>query len=507
MRWPTAGDRPGPGAGQRQPLLLRVRTPAQDAGAREPLLLRSGLISTVNLLALFLALQFLIPARLVIVGMGEAGRPSVAVGVLLAFLWLVSALRGSLPVRRQPVRWAVGIFLLVQVVGNVVGFDRLATPGQASSADRWLIVTVGFVGVVLAVTDGIRTRVELDRILRLLLLLASAMSLVGVLQFFGLVDLTRYIQLPGLSVNYDLIAIGSRGDVEFARVAGTANHYIEYGVVLALLVPLALHYALFAPPGRARWTSWLVLGIIALGIPLSISRAAIVTLGVIMILMAVVWTWRLRYNVLVLGLVAISVFHVLNRGVLGTIRALFSNAENDPSVTARIERTATVRALWEERPLLGWGAGMVTPSEFLLLDNQIYMLLVAGGVVGVAAFLLLFYVSYLLGRSVRLRGQDEETRHLGHTLAVAMPTAVVVSATFDSFSFATFVATAAILIGAAGALWRLDGTSVSRPLRPAGPDDTIVTDPLMVDLRRRVHTAWSRSSRLSGRPRRADGRG
>ena len=88
-----------------------------------------------------------------------------------------------------------------------------------------------------------------------------------------------------------------------------------------------------------------------------------------------------------------------------------------------------------------------------------------------------------------------------------MPTAVVVSATFDSFSFATFVATAAILIGAAGALWRLDGTSVSRPLRPAGPDDTIVTDPLMVDLRRRVHTAWSRSSRLSGRPRRADGRG
>lgn len=485
MRWLAALDRPAPGSPEWQPVLLRVPPPSSRTDTWEPVLLRHGLLTTANLLVVFLALQFLIPARLVISGMGAAGRPSVAVGVLLAFLWLVSALRGRLPRRRQPVRWAVGIFLLVQVVGNVVGFDRLATPDQASAADRWLIVTVGLVGVVLAVADGIRSRAELDRVLRMLLAFASVMSLVGVLQFFGIVDLTRHIQLPGLSVNFELIGVGARGDEDFARVAGTANHYIEYGVVLAMLVPLALHYALFAPPGRARWTSWLMLGIIALGIPLSISRAAIVTLGLIMIMMAVVWQWRLRYNVLVLGLVAVSVFHVLNRGVLGTIRALFSNAENDPSVTARIERTTTVLALWEERPLLGWGAGMVTPSEFLLLDNQIYMFLISGGIVGVLAFVLLFYLPYLLGRSVRLRGRDEQTRHLGHTLAVAMPTALVVSGTFDSFSFATFVATVCILIGAAGALWRLDGTTVSRPLQPAGPRDRVVNTPLMVRARSR----------------------
>lgn len=486
------GRSPLPGSEEWQPAILRARRerriPDQDW---TPIFLRSNLLTALTLLTVFLALQFLLPARLVLVGMGEAGRPSVAIGVLLAFLWLVSAVRGHLPAGRQPVRWAVGLFLLTQVVGNIVGFDRLATPGQASSADRWLIVTVGFVGVILAVTDGIRTRRELDRLLRLLLFFASVMSVVGVLQFFGVADITRYIQVPGLSVNYDLIAIGSRGDVGFSRVAGTANHYIEYGVVLALLLPLALHYALFSPPGPTRWARWLTLGVIALGIPLSISRAAVVTLGLVMILTGLVWTWRLRYNVLVLGLVAVSVFHVLNRGVLGTIRALFTNAENDPSVTARVERTDTVLALFQQRPMLGWGAGMVTPGEFLLLDNQVYMFLIAGGIVGVAAFLALFVVPYLLGRSVRLRGRDEQTRHLGHTLAVAMPTAVVVSGTFDSFSFATFVATVSILIGAIGALRRLDGTTVSRPLQTAAPGDAIVAEPLILAWQGRRHPSRS----------------
>lgn len=442
-----------------------------------PILLRESLLSTSGLLVLFLALQFLIPARLVISGMGAAGRPSVAIGVLLAFLWCLTAVRGLLPRGGQPVRWAVGAFLLAQVVGNIVGFDRLATAGQASAADRWLIVTVGALGVILAVADGVRARAHLDLVLRMLVLFAAVMSIVGVLQFFRVVDLTRMIRIPGLRVNQELIGIGSRGDADFARVAGTASHYIEYGVVLATVLPLALHYVVFSPPGLVRWWRSALLAIVALGIPLSISRAATLTLFLVMAMTAVVWTWRLRYNVLVLGLVGLSVFHVLNRGVLGTIRALFTQAENDPSVTARIDRASTVMELWRERPVLGWGSGMVTPSEFLLLDNQIFMFLIAGGAVGVFTFLLLFFIPYLLGRSVRLRAVEEEDRHLGHVLAVTMPAAVVVSGTFDSFSFATWLAVMSVLIGACGALWRIAGGSAMGPVRRSAPSDRTVASP------------------------------
>ncbi len=481
-----------PGAPGWEPLLLRIPEGLRSA-RREwmPILVRGGVLTTLGLLALFLVLQFLIPARLVIGGMGAAGRPSVAVGIMLAFLWVVSAMRAHhLPSGWQPIRWAVGIFIAAQLLGYAVGFDRLPSAAQASAANRWLIVTAGIAGVTLAVADGIRTRDALDRLLRLLVACACLMSLVGIMQFFLGFDLTQYIRIPGLQVNYELIGVGSRGDEGFPRVAGTANHYIEFGVVLALLLPVALHYALFAPPGRRRIWRWVAVGIVSLGIPLSISRSAVVTVFVAMSLMAIVWPWRQRYNALVIAVMSTAVFHVLNRGVLGTIKALFVNVDNDPSVQDRIERTATVMHLWHARPALGWGAGMVTPEEFLLLDNQIYVFLIAGGVVAVCAFLLFFLIPYMLGRSVRLRGRDQETRHLGHTLAVTMPAAVVASGTFDSFSFATFVAVMCVLIGATGALWRLDGTTPQRPLQPAVVGDKFVATPLLYEARDRIQTAW-----------------
>lgn len=482
-----------PGLSSRwEPTLLRVPQAVRRVH-REwgPVLIRGGLITTTGLLAVFLALQFLLPSRLVIGGMGAVGRPSVSVGILLGFLWLVSAFRPHhLPAGRQPIRWAVGVFFAVQLVGHVVGFDRLPPATEASAANRWMILVVSLCGVTLAVADGLRTRDQLDRVLRLLIFFACGMSIVGVLQFFGIVDLTQYIRIPGLRLNSQLLSISARGHGNFPRVGGTANHYIEFGVVLALILPVAIHYALFSPPGRARWWRWGAVGLVALGIPLSISRSAIVTVVMVMLLLAIVWPWRQRYNALVIGVIATGVFHVLNRGVLGTIKALFLNAENDTSVTDRIDRTVTVLALWRDRPFMGWGAGMVTPEDFLLLDNQIYMFLIAGGIVGVMGFLVFFAVPYFLGRSVRLRGQDEETRHLGHTLAITMPAAVVVSATFDTFAFATWVATMCILVGAVGALWRLDGTSVAKPLRAAAAGERFVTTPVMADPRGRIRSAW-----------------
>lgn len=489
---PLAGHYPAPEAEVWQPVLLRTPTALKQARTdRTPLLLHGENFTAVGLLALFLALQFLIPARLVIGGMGAVGRPSVAIGILLAFLWLISAIRPrSLPRGRQPLRWAVGIFVLTQLIGYVVGFDRLPSAAQASSATRWLIFVVAIAGVTLAVADGVRTRDELNRVLQLLVFFACVMSVVGVLQFFGVVDLTQYIRIPGLALNSDLIGISARGGPDIPRVAGTANHYIEYGVVLALILPVALHYALFSSPGPRRWWCWCAVGLVALGIPLSISRSAVVTVIVAMGMMAIVWPWRQRYNALVLAVMVTAVFHVLNRGVLGTIKALFVHVEDDPSVQDRIARTARVMELWHQRPVLGWGAGMVTPDEYLLLDNQIYMFLLSGGVVAVLVFVILFVVPYAIGRSVRLRGRDQETRHLGHTLAVTMPAAVVASGTFDSFSFATFVGLMCILIGATGALWRLDETSLSRPLQVAEPGDRFVATPLMANLRERVRVAW-----------------
>lgn len=456
------------------------------------MLIRERRLTTLGLLAIFLVLQFLIPARLVISGMGAAGRPSAAVGVLLAFLWALSALRPrQLPSRRQPIRWIIGLFVGAQLLGYVIGFDRLPSPIEASAADRWLILVVSIAGVTLAVADGIRTRADLDRLLRLLVVLAAMMSVVGILQSFRIVDLTQHISIPGLRLNASLIALGDRGSIQFARVAGTASHYIEFGVVLALVLPIAVHYALFAPSGRTRVWRWVQVAIVSFGIPLSISRSATLTVAVTVGLLAVVWPWRQRYNAAVISVLALAVFRVVSPGVLGTIRSLFTNAENDTSVTDRIARTSYVMDLWQLRPWFGRGAGMIIPEQYIQLDNQWYVTLLAGGVAGVVVLTIFLVVPYGMARSVRLRGLDQETRHLGQALAVTMPAAILASGTFDTFAFPTWVGVMSVLIGAIGALWRLDGTSVTRPLQMGDPSDRYVAPPLMARARDRIRDAWA----------------
>ncbi|MEE6287529.1 O-antigen ligase family protein [Georgenia sp. MJ173] len=465
-----------------QPILLR----RPRRGAREwlPVLLRQRRLSTLGVLVVFLALQFLIPARLVIGGLGAVGRPSVAVGILLACLWLLSARRrGGLPAGRQPIRWLLGGYLSVQIFSYAVGYDRMLPQIEANSADRWLIFNIAMVGVGLAVADGVRTRRQLDVLLRAVVGFSAVMAFVGLLQFLRIVDLTQFIRFPGLRHNYALIGVGARGDADFARVAGTANHYIEFGVVLALVLPIALHYAFFAAPGWRRVIHWVFVGLIASSIPLSISRSAILTVAVSMGLLAVVWPWRRRYNVFVIAVLATAVFHVVNRGVLGTIRALFSNLDNDPSIQGRLSDSAFVSQMFAERPWTGRGAGTVIPERYILLDNQIYGTVIGGGVLGLLALVSLFVVPYLISRSVRLRGLSEESRHLGQALAAVMPAALLASGTFDSFGFATFVGVLFVVIGATGALLRLENVRPSSAITRTEPGSRYVTTPLTAGLR------------------------
>lgn len=378
---PLARSRvPAAGSDEWRPSLLRSPR-AITSAAQEwvPVLVRERRITTSTLLAAFLVLQFLIPARLVISGMGAAGRPSVAVGILLLFLWSLCAVRpGGLPAGRQPIRWVVAVYVGSQLLGYGIGFDRLPSDIEASAANRWLILIFAMAGITLAVADGMRTRVELDRLLRLVVGMSALMALVGTLQFFRLVDIAQLIRVPGLRLNNSLIVVGTRGDTALARVAGTASHYIEFGVVLALVLPIALHYAFFSPPGRTKAWRWLQASAIAFAIPLSISRSAILTVAVTFLMLSTIWQWRHRYNAFVLSIVALAVFRVINPGVLGTIRSLFTNAGNDPSVQDRIARTDYVVELWGSRPWFGRGAGMIIPEQYILLDNQWFGIMLAG---------------------------------------------------------------------------------------------------------------------------------
>ncbi|WP_165368013.1 O-antigen ligase family protein [Phytoactinopolyspora endophytica] len=471
-----------------EPALLRLpKGPATVLRSPwQPLVFRRRELTALALLGVFLALQFLIPARLVIGGMGAVGRPAVAVGLLLLFLWLLALLtRRGLPGGFQPVRWIIGGFVALQFFFYAVGFDRGLPAIEASQADRWMIFVGSMAGIALATADGIATRRQLNRLLILLVYLGAVMGIIGALQFTEIINIVEYIRIPGLQLQNTLVGVGERGGggAGFPRVASTASHFIEFGVVLAMLLPLALHFAFFAATTRQRTWRWLAAALIAVGIPFSISRSATLAIGLALILMFAVWPWRQRYNGLIIGGFAVIGFSAVQPGVLGTIRGLFIHAGTDPSVQDRIARTAYVMDLWSERPWLGRGAGSYVLERYTLLDNQLYVTLLETGAIGLAGTIaVLFAAPYFAGRSLRLRGADQETRHLAQALACIPPVALLSSGTFDSFYYGTFMSVLFIAVGAIGALWRLDGGGGGRrPLQAAAPGDKFVATPWMTD--------------------------
>lgn len=459
-RWPSAEPAPLP-ADAGNPLILRKRDVF-------------GLLTVP-----FLVLVFLLPARFVFPPLGAAGRPAILYATGLAVVCLFAFLRrGGMPAGVQPLHWLVGGYFVVQLVTYAVAFDRGVVALEARSADRWLLTSVALCGLAVFIADATPDRAALDRLLRRLVAAGGVMAGIGALQFLIGFDLTHQLRLPGLQPNRALIGIGERGE-GFARVAGTASHYIEFGVVLAMLLPLAIHYAFFARGLGQRVRRGLLVALLASAVPFSVSRSGMLAVTVALGVLLVVWPWRLRYNALVIAGLAVVAYRVLQPGLLGTIRALFENAQQDPSVQGRTDDYATVMAFVAERPWLGRGAGTFMPERYLLLDNQFLLTLVSQGVVGLSALIALLLGMYWSARSVRHRGEDGETRHLAQALAASVVTGLVVSATFDSLSFTTFSCLLFLLLGSVGALHRLDRSSGHRPLQPAQTGDRYVASPWM----------------------------
>ncbi|MFZ2116224.1 MAG: O-antigen ligase family protein [Pseudonocardiaceae bacterium] len=442
------GSRPGP-----MPLIayFLVRSPERYG---LPRLGRPNIF--LLLVTAFLALQFLIPANLVISGLGAAGRPSVVIALGFSLIWLASWFSTqAIPVGFQPVRWFVTAYFATSVLAYAVGYTRGLSQAEARGSDRQLIFIIAMCGLAFAIADGVPDRRTLDAVLRRLTHFSGVMAAVGAIQALFRVNLTNYIRIPHLQANDALIGIGERGDQALARVSGTASHYIEFGVVLAMVTPIAVHYALQSAGRSQQIRRWGLTLLILSGVPFSISRSAVLSLAVALGVLAVAWTWRTRISALIVGVVATAAFRAFRPGVLGTILSLFENAGYDPSVQHRTDDYPIIERYFFDRPWLGRGLATFLPRLYIQVDNEFLVTLVCGGLVALAAFVTLFVGGYFVGRSIRHHGTDDSTRHLGQALAASLAAALVASGTFDAMSFPTFVGVIFLLLGALGALFRL----------------------------------------------------
>ena len=420
----------------------------------------------------YVALIVGIPAVLVFEPLGRAGTPALMLGLVCLVWWVVGRIDRGLGLRRgrQPLRLLTGVFLGAMVFSYTIAALRPTETSEMLSADRSLLTFLSGAGILLITADGLRNRQDLDTVVRRIALAGGFLASLGLVQFFLGLEVATYIKVPGLSYNDVAQLIQERSG--FRRVAGTASHPIEFGVVLAMVLPIALHCAMTATRHRLRY--WVNVAAVGIAIPTSVSRSAMLGVGVVWVVLVVGWDARRRANVLLATPVALAGMRLMVPGLLGTLRSLFTGISTDPSYLGRTQDYEVVRRFINERPLFGRGVGTFFPDLYVLLDNQYLLQIIETGYVGLAVLLVLLGSGPYLAWRLKREAADDTERSLAVALCGASLVPMVTFVTFDGFAFSIVAGCTFLVLGCIGAARAVHadeaaGGRQAEPARPAAP--------------------------------------
>jgi O-antigen ligase len=250
-------------------------------------------------------------------------------------------------------------------------------------------------------------------------------------------------------------------------VSGTALHPIEFGAIAALTIPLAIGLLLIQR--RHVLITLVVLLLVELTIPMSVSRSAILGLGVACLLYIPLHGARSRALLSVFAPLGLVVLGLSAPGYLATIRTTILGSSTDTSVITRLADYRVVAERFSEHPWLGSGVGSYIPTDAIqILDNQYLKSLIEVGAIGLVGVVAFVALPWILALDVRRRTSDPALRELLAGLAAGCLAAMILCATFDAFSFPTFTLTFALMAGLIGACWRIAAEPPTRLPELAG---------------------------------------
>ncbi len=415
----------------------------------------------VLMLQVFALALFVIPSDTVIPAIGAGGYPAALVGMAAFaayFALIILGLHNPL-LWRHPIR-PVLCLLWLSVLASYVLMDRSTlTAAEMASADRLLMQLAVITGVALVAAEFLGSLDDMRRVLRVLCWGGAFCGVVATLQFWISLDVAPYLRdLPGFSINVPDVGIGVRNGLN--RVSGTSIYPIELGVVAAMLMPLAIYLGIY-DTDRSAWRRWAPVALIALAIPESVSRSAVLSVTVALAVLVVLMPAPQR--LVMIGALPLALAAVLLSapGVISTLASLFGAGTTDPSVATRVSDYPLVEQLVQQAPWFGRGGWTYFPDNaFHILDNQFLKTAIELGLVGVVALMAFFLVPAIAAFGARRRSNDPELRLLCAALAGAALAATASSFTYDSMSYPMFTGLFALIIGLIGAAWRLAAAEV-----------------------------------------------
>lgn len=414
---------------------------------------RTRWIDAVAWLTVYLGLLLFIPSRLILGPLGSAGAPSMLFGLGSLLLWLFSFLGAA---RRaageaQPIRIALGVFLFCVGISYALAMTNPLIPDEASPGDVALLALASWAGTLLLTHDGISDRSRLDTLIWRFAVCGGLIALLGLIQVVTRQLWVDQLSIPGLTSTpgYGLSLRGG-----YPRPAGTAIHPIEYGVILAMLLPVTLHVA-FQHTHRPALLRWAPAAAVALILPLTSSRSAYLGALIALVICLFGWTRERRVRVIGVGVVGLIGMSILAPNFLNSIIGLFTGAGEDPSITSRTDSFALALEFIERNPWFGRGLGTFLP-KYRIFDNQYLLLLVTVGIAGTLAFLALGVTAVITTMRLRRRLRDESSRDLALALTAAICAGFSCLFMFDAFAFPMTMGTLFLVLGLAGALRRVE---------------------------------------------------
>jgi hypothetical protein len=406
----------------------------------------------VTFLTIYLVLLYAVPSGLRITALGTLGSPALLWSLCGLLLWVGGRIH-----RRRPLTWRLGLvpsamlmFTIAVAMSYVVAMGRGTPPAEGETADSGLVRVLAWAGVLLVAHDGIRSWDRLLLLLRRFALAGGLLGLLGLAQFVTGSTLLDWVSVPGMT-NDSAVQVHGRGS--FTRASGTAYHPLEFSLVLCMTLPFALSLAML-DRSRSWAVRWAVVGTTMSTIALSTSRSAILVLGIVLVLMVLGWPRGLRLlSAIGVGVVSVAVY-LFVPGMGGLVLGLFTTIHVDPSTRSRVEVYDMAFHVVSGAPLLGRGFSTFVP-HYLILDNQLLLLLVEVGLLGTLAFLLVSVAGMVAALRARSLVTDPLQRDIGQAMAVSITACLVTLAFFDGLAFPMVGGSLFLVLGLAGAYARV----------------------------------------------------
>jgi O-antigen ligase len=424
------------------------------------------------------AITVLLVAVAVVLTKPALGWRGPILGLLLVILFVPIrryVLSGGMPFQLEPYRLyvmlLVGAWVLALLVDSRVSLRRtgfeapllflvaatfasvLANPGRVGSLATPVLKSftffLSFVLIFYLLVSVIRTRVEVERMVRALVIGGAIISASAIVELRTGINvfasLDRFLPFLESTVPTELERSG------LGRAFGPAQHPIALGAVLTMLVPLA---AYVASTSRSRWW-WFVCALLVLGNFATVSRTSIVMLVVVLLFYLRLYPRQTR-RLWPLAIPVVVAVHFLLPGTIGTLKAYFLpsggivqqqtvyNAHvdlNDPrwcDIAPRLARIEPMLAQWRERPIFGQGySTRITDgpgANTCVLDDQWLGTLLETGVVGIAAWWWLI-IAFVRRAMRAARAENSRRARLLGALGTSVGALAVGMFFFDALSF------------------------------------------------------------------------